>query len=57
MPFLYTGIAEREETRIILGCWEEEIASVVKATLFLKKHAFHLLSVLHDFVALARCKS
>lgn len=39
---------------LILGCWEEENASLVKATLFLKKHAFHLLSVLHDFVALVR---
>jgi hypothetical protein len=42
---------------LILGCWNEENASLVKSTLFLKKHAFHLLSVLHDFVALVRTLS
>jgi hypothetical protein len=39
---------------LILGCWDEANASLVKATFFLKKHAFHLLAVLHDFVALIR---
>ena len=52
---------------MILGCWEEDQRSLVKACLLLKKQAFHLLSVLHDFSALvlaldlilpklARCK-
>lgn len=52
---------------MILGCWEQEARSLVKACLLLKKQAFHLLSALHDFSALvhalglilpnlARCK-
>lgn len=39
---------------LILGCWEEQQRSLVKAWLFLKKQAFHLLSVLHDFIALVQ---
>lgn len=38
----------------VLGCWAEENASLVKATSFLKKQAFHLLAVLHDLTALVR---
>lgn len=39
---------------LILGCWEEDDRSLVKACLLLKKHAFHLLSVLKDFAALVQ---
>ena len=42
---------------LVLGCWDEENASVVKAALFLRKQSFRLLSVLHDFVALVRTLS
>ena len=38
---------------LIVGCWEEDERSLVKACLLLKKHTFHLLAVLHDFNALA----
>lgn len=52
---------------MIVGSWEEDERSLVKACLLLKKQAFHLLSVLPDFSALlhalglilptlARCK-
>lgn len=37
---------------LVLGCWDEDRASLVKATCFLRKQSFHLLSVLHDFAAL-----
>jgi hypothetical protein len=39
---------------MILGTWEEDDRSLVKACLLLKKQAFHLLSVLHDFSALVQ---
>lgn len=39
---------------LILGCWDEERASLVKAASFLRKQAFHLLSALHDTAALTR---
>lgn len=42
---------------LILGCWDEENASLVKATFFLRKQSFLLLSVLHDFAALIRTLS
>jgi hypothetical protein len=42
---------------LILGCWDEQDASIVKATFFLRKQSFHLLSVLHDFSALVRTLS
>lgn len=52
---------------LIVGCWEQDDRSLMKACLLLKKHAFHLLTVLSDFPALlhalhailpnlARCK-
>jgi hypothetical protein len=37
---------------LILGCWEEAERSLVKATAFLKKQAFHLLAALRNFTAL-----
>lgn len=42
---------------LVLGCWDEENASVVKAAFFLRKQSFRLLSVLHDFVTLVRTLS
>ncbi len=42
---------------LVLGCWDEENASVVKAAFFLRKQSFRLLSVLHDFLALVRTLS
>lgn len=51
----------------LLGCWQENTRSLVKACLTMQKHAFHIHSVLSDFKALlhaletilpalARCK-
>lgn len=37
---------------MILGCWQEDDRSLVKACSLLKKQAFHLLSVLYNFTAL-----
>lgn len=39
---------------MILGAWEDAERSLVKASSFLKKHAFHLLAVLRDFRALIK---
>jgi hypothetical protein len=39
---------------LILGCWDEAERSLVKATSFLKKQAFHLLAALENFTALVR---
>jgi hypothetical protein len=39
---------------MILGSWEEDDRSLVKACLLLKKQAFHLLSVMHDLTALVQ---
>lgn len=37
---------------LIVGCWQEDDRSLVKACLVLRKQAFHLLAVLNDFGAL-----
>lgn len=42
---------------LVLGCWDVDSASLVKATVFLRKQAFHLLAVLHDLAALVRTLS
>jgi hypothetical protein len=39
---------------LILGYWHETEHSLVKACLLLRKHAFHLLTVLPDIAALTR---
>jgi len=39
---------------LLLGCWENEQRSLVKAVRALRKHAFHLLTVLTDFDMLSR---
>lgn len=52
---------------LILGCWQEDDRSLVKACLVLQKHAFHILSALNQLTllfsvlktvlpTLARCK-
>lgn len=37
---------------LLLGCWQQENRSLVKACQALRKHAFHLLAVLPHFAAL-----
>lgn len=37
---------------LLIGCWDNERRSVVKACLVLRKHAFHLLAALYDCTAL-----
>jgi hypothetical protein len=37
---------------LMLGCWGEPDRSLFKAAVSLRKHAFHLALVLHDFTAL-----
>ena len=39
---------------LLLGCWQQENRSLVKATKVLRKHAFHILAALPDFTHLRR---
>lgn len=39
---------------LLLGCWQQENRSLVKATKVLRKHAFHILAALPDFAHLLR---
>lgn len=39
---------------LLLGCWQQENRSLVKATKALRKHAFHILAALPDFAHLLR---
>lgn len=39
---------------LLLGCWQQENRSLVKAAKVLRKHAFHILAALPDFTRLLR---
>lgn len=39
---------------LLLGCWQHENRSLVKATMVLRKHAFHILAALPVFTHLLR---
>ncbi len=39
---------------LLLGCWQQENRSLVKAAKALRKHAFHILAALPDFTHLLR---
>lgn len=48
-------IALIQHWMLILGCWDEQQRSLVKATSTLRKHAFHILSHITNRIALIRC--